>query len=253
MATSQSAERVLRMIEFLAETGRAGLGTIAEGLGLNKSTAHRFVSALVRTGYARQDPADRTYSLTPRVVEIASHVVQRLQIHRVARPVLEELAAAVAETVHLGILDGYDLVYIDKVEGNSTVRMASRIGARATCHSTALGKVLLAALSEEEWEGYVRQRGLERRTPRTITSREGLFDELRRVREQGWAADDVENEEGIRCVGAPVRDHRGEVVAAISISGWTVSMTERRIPGLVPLLLDHARRASETLGHHAAG
>lgn len=251
MATSQSAERVLAMLEYLAETGSAGLGTIARNLDLNKSTAHRFVSTLVRAGYARQDPIDRTYALTTRVVEIGSQVVQRLQNHRVIHPVLEELAAAVAETVHLGILDGYDLVYIDKVEGNSTVRMASRIGARGSCHSTALGKVLLAGLPDEEWDAYVGHRGLEPRTARTISSRELLFDELRRVRAQGWAADDVENEEGIRCVGAPVRDHRGQVVAAISISGWMVSMTEQRVPELVPLLLEHARRASETLGYHA--
>lgn len=250
MATSQSAERALLMLEYLAETGRAGLGTIARGLRLNKSTAHRFLSTLVRAGYVRQDPVDRTYTLTTRVVEIASQVVQRLQIHPVVHPVLEELAATVGETVHLGILDGYDLVYIDKVEGNSTVLMASRIGARDACHSTALGKVLLSGLAEAEWDAYIRRRGLTRRTARTITRRERLLDELRRVREKGWAADDVENEEGIRCLAAPVRDHRGQMVAAMSISGWTVSMTAQRVPELVPLLLASARRASETLGYH---
>src|ERR687897_451296 len=169
MATNQSAERVLDMLEYLAETGRTGLGTMAQALGLNKSTAHRFASTLVKAGYVRQDPVDRTYSLTTRGVEIASQVIQRLQIHRVVHPVLDDLARAAGETVHLGILD------------------------------------------------------------------------------------DVENEEGIRCVGAPIRDHHGQVVAAVSISGWTVSMTEQRVQQLTPLLISHALRASEILGFQESG
>ncbi len=216
---------------------------------MNKSTAHRFASTLVASGFARQESADRTYSLTTRVVEIASQVMQRLQIHRVLHPVLDDLARAVGETVHLASLDGFDLVYIAKVEGNSAVQMASQIGSRGVCHATALGKCLLAGRPEEEWEAYVVERGLPRRTARTITTKEGLFAELRRVRELGWAVDDVENEEGIRCVGAPIRDHLGSVVAAISISGWTVSMTEQRVQQVVPLLVEHARRASQTLGY----
>ena len=253
MATNQSAERVLDMLEYLAETGQTGLGTMAHALGLNKSTTHRFASTLVKAGYVRQDPVDRTYSLTTRVVEIASQVIQRLQIHRVVHPVLDDLARAAGETVHLGILDGFDLVYIDKVEGNSAVQMASRIGSRGTCHSTALGKVLLSGRPEEEWRAYVDHRGLPRRTARTITTREAFFAELTRVRQSGLSVDDVENEEGIRCVGAPIRDHHGQVVAAVSISGWTVSMTEQRVQQLAPLLIAHALRASEILGFQESG
>lgn len=246
--TNQSAERALAMVEYLAETGGAPLGEISRALGLNKSTAHRFVTTLVNAGYVRRDPADRTYSLTTRIVEVATQVMQRLEIHRVVRPVLEDLAHSVGETVHLGILDGYDLVYIDKVEGHSPVQMAAKVGSRGVCHSTALGKVLLSVQPEEVWDDYIRDRGLVRRTERTITSRHAFVAELRRVRRQGWAADHVENEEGIRCVGAPVRDQWGTVVAAMSISGWTLSMTEGRVDDLVPLLLGQATRASQLLG-----
>lgn len=248
MATNQSAERVLDMLEYMAGSGRVGLGVMAQDLGFNKSTAHRFASTLVKAGYARQDPADRSYSLTTRVVELASQVMQRLQIHRVIRPVLDDLARAVGETVHLGILEGHDVVYIDKVEGNGAVQMASRIGFRGACHCTALGKVLLAGRPEEEWDTYVEHRGLPRRTARTITTSEALVAELRQVRARGWSVDDIENEEGIRCIGAPVRDHTGAVTAAISISGWTVSMTEQRVQQIAPLLVEHSDRASELLG-----
>lgn len=249
MATNQSAQRVLAVLEYLAETGPASLGAIAHNLGLNKSTAHRFVGTLVQAGYARQDPVDRTYSLTTRVVEVGSRVMQRLEIHRVLRPVLDDLARTVGETVHLGILDGPDLVYIDKVEGNASVHMASRVGSRGTCHSTALGKVLLAGRAEEEWQRYCEHPGLSRRTARTITSADALFAELRRVRRTGWAIDDVENEEGIRCVAGPVRDHLGQVVGAVSLSGWTVSMTKQRAHELIPVLLEHTNRASAVLGY----
>lgn len=248
MTTNQSAQRVLDMLEYLAATGRATLGVMAADLGLNKSTTHRFVSTLVKTGYARQDPVDRSYSLTTRVMDIASQVMQRLQIHRMLHPVLDDLSRVAGETVHLAILDGYEFVYIDKVEGNSAVKMASQIGSRGACHCTALGKVLLAGTPEEHWREYAERRGLPRRTARTITAADALFAELRRVAQLGWAMDDVENEEGIRCIGAPIHDHAGQVVAAISISGWTVSMTEQRAQQLIPLLLDYTRRASEMLG-----
>jgi IclR family acetate operon transcriptional repressor len=252
MATNQSAQRALAVLEYLADTGSASLGAIAQSLGLNKSTAHRFVGTLVEAGYARQDPLDRTYSLTTRVVEVGSKVMQRLEIHRVLRPVLDDLARVAGETVHLGILDGHDLVYIDKVEGNASVHMASRVGARGTCHSTALGKVLLASRAEAEWQRYCEHPGLTRRTPRTITSPDELFAELRRVRRVGWAIDDVENEEGIRCVAGPVRNHLGQVVGAVSLSGWTVSMTKQRAHELVPVLLEHTNRASAVLGYRRA-
>lgn len=252
MATNQSAQRALAVLEYLADSGPAGLGAIAHSLGLNKSTAHRFVGTLVAAGYARQDPVDRTYSLTTRVVELGSKVMQRLEIHRVLRPMLDELARTAGETVHLGILDGYDLVYIDKVEGNPSVHMASRIGSRSTCHSTALGKVLLASRAEVDWHTYCERTGMQRRTPRTITSADELFAELRRVRRVGWAIDDVENEEGIRCIAGPVRDHLGQVVGAISLSGWTVSMTKQRAHELVPVLLEHVDRASAVLGYRQA-
>jgi IclR family acetate operon transcriptional repressor len=241
---------LLELLEFLSREGPCSLGVIARGLGLNKTTAHRFASTLVKTGYAIQGP-DRSYALTTRVVELASHVLGRLELRATVRPVLDALAHLARETVHLGVLEGHEVVYIDKIDGAQPVRMASYIGARGTLHSTALGKVLLADRPEVEWTQYA-DRGLIGRTPRTITTVEELAAHLRRVRQQGYAIDDIENEEGIRCMGAPIRNHVGRVAAAVSISGWTVSMTDQRVRELLPTLIQHADRASRLLGYPAA-
>ena len=140
-------------------------------------------------------------------------------------------------------------MYVDKVEGDQAVAMASRVGSRVPCHSTALGKVLLAAQPEEIWARYALKHGLPRRTPRTITTEEGLVREPRRVREAGFALDDCENEEGIRCVAVPIRGADGVVAAAMSISGWTLSMTSERATELVPVMRAMGTKASNLLGH----
>lgn len=245
---SQSARRALLLVEHLAEAGPSRLSSIASTLELNKTTAFRFVSALVEMGWVQQDPATRVYGLSPRVVELGSMVLDRMEIRHEVRPHLERLAELTSETVHLGVLDGLEMVYIDKVEGRQAVSMASRLGARGACHSTALGKVLLAARPEEEWARYVENGGLTRRTDHTFVDAKRFGEELERVRQRGYAVDNVENEDGIRCVAAPIRDHTGGVVAAMSVSGWTVSMTRERLPELIPLVTEQAASASAALG-----
>jgi DNA-binding IclR family transcriptional regulator len=245
---SQSARRTLQLVEHLAEAGPSSLSSIASSLELNKTTAFRFVSALVEMGWVQQNATTRVYGLSPRVLELGSMVLDRMEIRHEVRPHLERLAELTSETAHLGVLDGLEMVYIDKVEGRQAVSMASRLGARGACHSTALGKVLLAARPEEEWARYVQDVGLTRRTDHTFVDAKLFREELERVRERGYAIDNVENEDGIRCVAAPIRDHSGEVVVAMSVSGWTVSVTPERLPELIPLVIGHAASASAALG-----
>jgi DNA-binding IclR family transcriptional regulator len=245
---SQSARRTLQLVEHLAEAGPSRLSSIASTLELNKTTAFRFVSALVGMGWVKEDPTTRVYGLSPRVLELGSMVLDRMEIRHEVRPYLERLAELTSETAHLGVLDGLEMVYIDKVEGRQAVSMASRVGVRGACHSTALGKVLLAARPEEQWARYVDDVGLTRRTEHTFVDAKRFREELERVRNQGYAVDDVENEDGIRCVAAPIRDHTDEVAAAKSVSGWTVSMTPERLPDLIPLVTKQAGSASAALG-----
>lgn len=250
---SQSAQRTLRLLEYLAESGPTRLSTVAEDLGLNKSTAHRFLSTLVRSGYAQQDPETRAYLLTPKLAGLGLQVLDQIDLRQAVRPHLEELARRSGEAAHLAVLDALEIVYLDKVEGSQAVNMVSRVGGRARAHSTALGKVLMASRSREEWDRYVEEGRLTPRTERTITHPDRFRDELERVRGQGYAVDDVENEQGIRCVAAPIRDHSGAVMAAMSISGWTVSMTPERVEELIPVVVGQAAHASAALGHPADG
>lgn len=245
---NQSTQRALDVLELLAETGPARLTTIATRLELNKSTAHRFVATLVDAGYLQQDPDTRAYRLTMKMVGMAFKILDQIQIGNEVAPVLQQTARLTAQTVHLAILDHGEVVYIDKVEGGQSVVMASRIGGRSMAHTTAVGKILLAAQAESSWERYVAVHGLIRRTEATLRAPDEFFAELRRVKRQGHAVDAGENEEGIRCVAAPIRDHRDEVVAALSVSGWTMSMTEQRIESLIPVVREQAAKASAMLG-----
>jgi IclR family KDG regulon transcriptional repressor len=244
----QSGLRALQLLEDLAVAGPSTLAAMAERLAWHKSTTHRSAALLIDAGYVRQDPHTRRYSATTKVVELASHVLDGLHLRPEVRPILEETARTTGETVHLAVLEGFEIAYVDKVEGRQAVRMASRIGLRGHCHSTALGKVLLAARPQEDWDRYVSEHGLVRRTAQTITDPAALYAELRRVRERGYAVDNVENENGIRCVAVPIRDHTGTVAAAMSLSSWTLSMTLERVQELAPSLQAAGKRASERLG-----
>ncbi|MGH8872881.1 MAG: IclR family transcriptional regulator [Acidimicrobiia bacterium] len=244
-----TGERTLKVLEYLAQQGASSLRKLAADLELNKATAHRFVTALVKTGYAHQDPTTRDYAPTTKLLELGNSVLDKIDVRRQVRPHLENLAHTTGETAHLAVLEGLEIVYIDKVDGNQAVTMKSRVGARASCHSTALGKTLLAHQPRSEWQRYVSEVGLPQRTPRTVTDPARFEKMLEAVREAGYALDDIENEEGIRCVACPVFDHTGEVAAAMSISGWTVSMTPERAHGWIPSLLETAHDASLGLGY----
>ncbi len=245
---SQAAARALQVLEYVSCSGPASLGQIAGDLGFNKSTTHRLLESLVSTGFVSQQPESRLYRCTTKVVQLSGNVLDQLEVRDVARPTLEALASSTAETAHLAVLEDQEIVYIDKVEGRQAMQLSSRVGARGTLHSTALGKTLLAARPEEEWERYLRTRGLVARTSRTITDPERFRAELESVRSRGYAIDDIENEEGIRCVAAPVRDHTGQVTAAVSLAGWTKSMTRRRVTSLARELLDAVAATSAKLG-----
>ncbi len=245
---NQSARRTLLILEHLAEQGSSSLSRLAADLGLNKSTAYRFVATLVEAGYVRQDPVTQVYVLTTKLAGLGAQVLEHIEIRKEVRPYLERLAAVSAETAHLAILDDHEIAYVDKVEGRQAVNMTSRVGGRGSAHSTALGKVLLAACSPEEQARYLAERGLPRRTENTIVDSARFLRELKDVRRRGYAVDDIENEAGIRCVAGPILDHTGEVVAAMSVSGWTVSMTPSRIEELIPSVVELAGEASRALG-----
>lgn len=244
-----SVAKAFTILEYMAtaEAPRE-LGVISQSVGMNKSTVYRFLTTLESLGYVVQDQDTGRYALGSRVVWLASQFLDNLDIRIIARPFLEQLVEKTRETVHLAVMDDFEVVYIDKVDGHQPVKMASRVGNRMSAHSTGLGKALLAHEDESQWSVYVYSKGLPACTPNTITDPEKLYNHLQAIRERGYAIDDSENEDGIRCVAVPVRDHTGKAIAAISISGWSLTMTPDRDEQLATLAQQTAQKLSERLG-----
>lgn len=244
-----SVRRAIIILEYLAEAEKPReLAAISHDLAMNKSTLYRFLSTLEQAGYVERESKTGRYSLGPRVVWLAAKFLETIDIRELARPTLEELSQESGETIHLAILDRDEVVYIDKIDGRQAVQMASRVGFRMPLHSTALGKVMLADLPEDQWQRYVSEIGLIPHTPNTIVEPEVFFEHLRQVRKQNYSIDAAENEESVRCVAAPIRDHTGKTIAALSISGSTITMTPEKVQSLVPSVQKGALSISERLG-----
>ncbi|AFV77381.1 IclR family transcriptional regulator [Thermus oshimai] len=241
---TQTLARGLALLEKVGE-GVHTLEGLARALGVPKSTAHRLARALVQAGYLRHQPR-RGYALGPKLIRLGFQAHAQQELLLLARPHLEWLRDRTGETVHLGVLEGGEVVYVDKLPGRRELQLASRVGSRFPAQSTALGKALLAHLPEEVWARHFVP-GL-RRTPRTIGDLEAFREELRCTRARGYALDLEENEVGVRCVAAPIRDGQGQVVAAVSVSTAAVYLDEARIQEVAPLVQEAARRISAELG-----
>lgn len=247
---NSSAIKAFSILEYLAKTGvPKDLGVISADLHMNKSTIYRFLATLCSLGYVVQNPDTGRYALGSKVVWLASRFLESIDLRVMARPFLESLVEKTRETVHLAILDNYEVVYIDKVDGLQPVKMASRIGGRMPAHSTGLGKALLAYLDEIHWREYINKVGLRVYTPNTIYDPDTFIQHLRQIRECGYSIDNSENEEGIRCVAVPVFDHTGQTIAALSISGWSLTMTPERDVELSLLARQVANEISKRLGN----
>ncbi|HLW47885.1 MAG TPA: IclR family transcriptional regulator [bacterium] len=228
-----------------------GITELSRRLGLGKSTVHRLCATLEHHGYLVRDPGTGRYRLSLRVFQIGSHALDALELPARAMPALEALGAATEETVHLAVLDGADVIFIGKVESPRPLRLYSQVGRRCPAHCTAVGKILLAYAGAEQ-RAFAAARPLKRYTPNTLTSAPALDREFDEVRRRGYATDEEEFEEGIRCIAGPVRDYRGRVVAAVSVSVPAGRLPRTRTASLVEQVLDTARLVSEALGHRGA-
>jgi len=249
----QTIEKVSSILEIVGQNPKGmSIRDLSQRLRLPKGTAHRLLSSLNYFGYVRQDSGTKNYLLGFKLVELGHLLLSQLDLRREAEPFLKDLAERTRETVHMVFLDRNEIVYIDKVESDqnaSGLRMASRVGLRNPAHSCAVGKVLLAHLSEEELERLIEEKDLPKRTENTITDSMELKEHLRLVRRQGYAIDDEENEKGIRCVGAPIYNEVGKAVAAVSVSGPAVRVTKRLIQEtLKKEVMETALKISQRLG-----
>src|SRR5215831_8863146 len=249
----QVLDRALAIIDALTNVREdASLAELAERVKLHKSTVHRLASILERHRIVERDSQTGRYRLGLRLFELGSLAIGRFNIRDRARPHLEKLLYQVDETVHLCVMDAGEVIYIDKIEPVRSVRMSSRIGRRNAAHSTSVGKAIMALLPESETDDILRQHGLKRMSAKTITTSAQLKADLKVIRERGYAIDNEESEEGVRCVGAPVLDHNGRPVAAISVSSPSFRLPMDKIPAIAGCVTRIARSLSEELGFQPA-
>ncbi|NLG85735.1 MAG: IclR family transcriptional regulator [Firmicutes bacterium] len=247
----QSVDRALIILGILQQSEEPlGVTEIGAQMGLHKSSVYRTLNTLARRGYVQQDPRTERYTLGLKLVELGTTVLERLELRELARPYLKRLMEASHEVAHLVILQDGKAVYIEKVEYPGPVKMASRIGARNPLHCTAVGKAMLAFLPEKSVDAII-AKGLKQRTPSTITDPIKLREELEHVRNCGYACDLEENEPGIRCVAAPIFDHTGQVIAACSVSGLAMTMTESKIDECSKLVRQAGMEISAALGYRS--
>jgi DNA-binding IclR family transcriptional regulator len=240
-----AVERALNILEAAAHR-REGLtnSEISHKLGIPKSSASYILRTLDRRGYLRRDPETGRYRLGLKILSLGGDARAHLDLAEMALPLMQALQERIHLTIHLAVLDQGEAVYIEKVDAPGFFKVNTWVGRRMFLHSTSVGKCLLAWLPKHDVEGLVRQQGLKKRTPRTITSMAKLLAELEHVREQGYAVDDEENSVGARCLGAPVFDFAGDVTAALGVSGTLSQMDEASLPKIIDALKETARRIS---------
>lgn len=223
------------------------LSEIANATGLSKSTAHRILGALCERSYAYKNNAG-AYTIGYKLVEIASTHIDNLELITEAAPFLSKITRELDLTAHLGILDGADVVYIEKLDEHPNSQQYTQIGHRSPGFCSSIGKCLMAGMSSEELDDVLDKCDFKRYTRNTITDRREYTSHLRQVRRQGWAMDDEEYEEGHRCIGAAVYDYRGQPIAAISASGSVNVLTDDRISNTVEKVKLWASQLSRRIG-----
>lgn len=245
----KSVSRALDIIQLVGmKKGGLGVTEIAKQMDINKSSVYRILVTLAQYGYIEQDESTGLYKLGYKFLEISSKLLDSIDIRSEAGPFLQQLEDTTNEVIHLVVYDQGEVVYIEKLEGTETLRMHSKVGKRAPMHCTSVGKAILANLPSGMVHEIVERKGLPMHTKHTITDKDALFKELVQVKQNGYALDLEENENGISCIAAPIFDHLGKVVAAISISGPTIRMTEERLDQLKEQMLDVGSQISVRLG-----
>jgi IclR family transcriptional regulator, pca regulon regulatory protein len=255
---SQSLERGLAILGcFRRDKSVLGIADIADDLGMSRSTTHRYVITLVALGYLEQG-SSRKYRLGLRVTDLGQSALNSLGLRAPARPYLEELRQDSSYTTSLGVLDGVDVLYVDRVHsfrrGQGAIALDLRTGSRRPAYCTAMGKLLLAHLPEAEQSELIAQIKLTKRAPNTITSKKALREQLDKIRAGGFAVGDQELAAEVYSIAAPVRNEAREVVAAVDLAahGSTISL-EEFVAALRPDLVAAAGRISAGLGYRCGG
>lgn len=256
-AHSQSLERGLAILSaFRSGRPLLGVSEIGREIGLGRSTTHRYVATLATLGYLQQDVATKKYRLGPRVLDLGFSAINSMELREISVPHLQQLSDETGYTVNMGILDGTDVVYIERCrssqQGQRAIDLNLHVGSRLPAYCTSMGKVLLAYLEPARQAGLLKRIEFADRGPNTITTRAALIGELERVRARGVAVNNEELAYGLRSIAVPVRGQRGEVVAAINLAVHrSAASIEELVDRLSPKLQREAAAISALLGHQA--
>jgi DNA-binding IclR family transcriptional regulator len=244
-----SVRRALSIIEILANA-RTGLGVSALSRRIHapKSTAHTILLTLQRGGFLECDDRTGKYSLASKFYMLGDQILAATEPREVARPFLIDLVENTGLTAHMGILDGDQLVYVEKIDSPGLVKMNTWVGRRIDAHCTASGKAQLAQLAADRLGDLFRSKTLPSRTRRTIESKDALKRELLKIRARAYAVDDEECSIGVRCVASAVFDRAGRTVGAIGVAGTTAQVTRQNLESLGNLARTTAARISRKLG-----
>lgn len=247
--THQSLERGLRILELVASSsGACSLAETARQTGLHRSTTHHLMQALVGLGYLHQDPESRGYEPSARLFRLTGRTWTAEQLGEIAQPFIAELTRRSGEGSSLAAYRDGTVTIVAKHDPDSPVRVVQSLGVQRPIHATAVGKAIIPWLPDPELAGLLDRISFDRHTDKTITSRDELESEIRRIRAAGYAFDDEEHIEGIRCIAVPVFGHSGRVVASLCALGPKSRMTRRKLRDLRAPILELSRSLSERLG-----
>jgi IclR family acetate operon transcriptional repressor len=248
----QSVERALLLLEVLGDDAEGyRLTDLAARTGLSPSTVHRLLTTLEHRHFIQFDQTDGLWHVGRQAFAVGSAFARRRNFVAPALPFLRRLRDQTRETANLGVVDDGEMVVLTQVESREIMRAITRVGGRAPMFASGMGKAILGTYQPEDVTAIISRHGMRRLTPHTISKASELKQQLRKVATDGYAIDDEEFVMGLRCVAAPVYDHQGEAVCAISVSGLPARMTEERLPQLGRLVAETARELSRTLGGSA--
>jgi IclR family transcriptional regulator, KDG regulon repressor len=242
--------RTLDIIETLVENRTLTVSEVNRRFRIPKSSAYAILQTLMSRGYVEKDSLDR-YSLSLRLFTLGGALVESLDLRKEVSPLLKELTEKAHITGHIAIRDGGQAVYIDKIEVMGALRLTTWVGKHMHLHSTSMGKTLLSWLPEEDVEQIVAEQGLPRLTPKTITKLATLKKELAKIRTQGYAVGNEENEISVRGVSAPIFNSEEKVVAAVNLGASKLHLRGEDVPRLGALVREYGLRMSKQLGYSA--
>ncbi|MEA2066882.1 MAG: IclR family transcriptional regulator [Thermotogota bacterium] len=245
----QAIERIIKIFDsFSLDKPELTLKELTDKTGLHKSTVYRIAEALNRVNILSKDNKISKYRIGIKLFELGSLYLETLELRELAFPEIEKLSKYTEESIHMGVLDGNEVTSIEGMGSSHNLQAKLWIGKRSPIYCTSVGKAILAFLPDKEQEEILSSIELKRYTKNTITDKKEFEKELERIKKQGFALDNEEHDEGIMCVGAPIFNNKGKVVASISISGPKIRMKGQKLEKYKKLLMDSVKRISNNLG-----